>query len=300
MLLVSSIICDPKSPYTDHDRLFKELLQTFFREFVELFFPEQYFYIDFSHLNFLSQELFTDILKGEKRKVDILAETKLKGAKVLILIHIEPQSYFQKEFHERMFIYFSRLYEKYRKPILPIAIFSYNDKREVPEQLTIEIPTFKMVDFHYLQIHLIKMEWRTFLCSNNPVAAALISKMGYLQKERIQVKLEFLRMISRLELDPAKIELLYGFFETYLQLNEEEEIRMQEEITKLPKEESKAILKLPNSYLEKGVKLGIEQGIEKVVREMYKKGLSEELILEVSKLPIEKLREIKLQMDEFS
>ncbi|WP_458412349.1 hypothetical protein ACNQFZ_16140 [Schinkia sp. CFF1] len=199
-----------------------------------------------------------------------------------------------------MFIYYSRLYEKYRKPILPIAIFSYNDKREVPDQLTIEIPTFKMIDFRYLQIHLIKMDWRTFLRSNNPVAAALLSKMGYQQEERIQVKLEFLRMISRMKLDPARMELLYGFFETYLQLDEEEEKVMQEEITKLLDEDGKAILKLPNSYLEKGIKQGIEQGIEKVVREMYKKGLSEELILEVSKLPIEKIREIKKQLDELS
>ena len=250
LLLTATVICENTNSYVDHDRLFKELIQTFFQEFVELFFPEQYLQIDFSHFHFLPQELFTDIIKGEKREVDMLAETKLKDVETLILIHVEPQSYFQKEFHERMFIYFSRLYEKYRKPILPIAIFSYNSLKDVPEHLSIEIPTFKMIDFRYLQIHLIKMDWRKFLRSENPVAAALLCKMGYEREERVQVKIEFLRMISRMELNPAKMELIYGFFETYLKLSEEEEIQMKEEITKLPVEEEKAILKLPNSYIE--------------------------------------------------
>lgn len=72
----------------------------------------------------MEQELFTDIVKGEKREIDILAQVRLQGKEQIILIHVEPQASHQKEFHERMFIYCSRLYEKYRKPILPIAILA--------------------------------------------------------------------------------------------------------------------------------------------------------------------------------
>ncbi|WP_216831369.1 RpnC/YadD family protein [Alkalihalobacterium elongatum] len=57
--------------------------------------------------------------------VDLLVETKLKGKDTLIIIHIEPQSSYQKDFNDRMFIYFSQIYEKYRRPIVPIAVFSY-------------------------------------------------------------------------------------------------------------------------------------------------------------------------------
>lgn len=38
----------------DHDRLFKELLSTFFEEFVLLFFPHVHEQIDFHYLSFLS------------------------------------------------------------------------------------------------------------------------------------------------------------------------------------------------------------------------------------------------------
>lgn len=110
---------------TDHDRLFKELLETFLAEFMQAFFPEAYLAIDFGHVRFLQQEVFTDVTAGEKHEVDVLVETRLKGEEGLILVHIEHQGYIQKDFNERMFIYFSRLYEKYRRKILPIAIFTY-------------------------------------------------------------------------------------------------------------------------------------------------------------------------------
>lgn len=73
----SFLVHEDTSSYIDHDRLFKELIQTFFQEFVEAFFPQEYAHIDFSNIKFLAQEVYTDILKGEKRKVDILAEAKL-------------------------------------------------------------------------------------------------------------------------------------------------------------------------------------------------------------------------------
>lgn len=55
-----------------------------------MFFPEEYSQIEFSNVSFLEQEIFTDIVKGEKRYVDILAETKLKDEEVVIIVHIEP------------------------------------------------------------------------------------------------------------------------------------------------------------------------------------------------------------------
>src|SRR5690554_6781918 len=43
---------------TDHDRLYKELFQTFFADFVQLFFPEAYEAIDFGNVKFLTQDIF--------------------------------------------------------------------------------------------------------------------------------------------------------------------------------------------------------------------------------------------------
>lgn len=97
-------------PRVDHDRLYKELFQTFFADFIVLFFPKVYELMDLDNMKFLAQDVFTDVVQGERRSIDILAETRLKGEKVAVIIHVENQSYHEDRFHERMFIYFSRLY----------------------------------------------------------------------------------------------------------------------------------------------------------------------------------------------
>lgn len=116
--------------------------------------------------------------------------------------------------------------------------------------------------------------------------------MGYKEKERVQVKLEFLRMLSRLELAPAKTALIYVFFETYLQLNGQEEFMMQEEIAKLPADEAEKVFRLPNSYYEKGIKHGIEQGIEQLISRMLKNGLTVEDIARFTNISAKKIEEI--------
>jgi hypothetical protein len=49
----------------DHDQLFKELLSTFFIEFLELFFPQIAAAIDPDSVSFLPQEYFADLTTGE-------------------------------------------------------------------------------------------------------------------------------------------------------------------------------------------------------------------------------------------
>jgi hypothetical protein len=48
----------------DHDQLFKQLLENFFVEFIQLFAPALTEYLDLTQLTFLPQQYFTDILDG--------------------------------------------------------------------------------------------------------------------------------------------------------------------------------------------------------------------------------------------
>lgn len=260
----------------DHDRLFKELLETFFVDFVELFFPKAYEAIDLEHIKFLQQELFTDVTRGDKHRVDILVETRLKDEPGIVLVHVENQARTQSDFAERMFVYFSRLYQEHRCRILPIAVFSYPEIRDEPDQFKLEFPFMPVLDFHFLTLELKKHNWRNYIRSNNPAAAALLSKMGYENQERVQVKLEFLRMLVNMELDPARMTLLTGFFETYLRLNETEERKLEEEMGKMDEKEVVKMIELTTSWEEKGRSKGrIEGKIEGqasiLIKQMKKK-----------------------------
>lgn len=237
--------------------------------------------------------MFTDLIDGESRKADIIIETKLKDRETLIIIHVEPQSYGQPNFHERMYHYFSLLYNRYRKPILPIAIFTYDQKRLEQNQFTVSFPFFHVLTFQFLMIELKKMNWRSFIHTNNPVAAALISKMGYTEQERVQVKKEFLRMLVKMELNSAKAELINGFFETYLTLNKSEEEELMEEIKQLDQNESEQIFKLPNSWREKGIAEGIQKEKRQTALEMLREGLSVEVIAKVTKLSRNEIEDLR-------
>ncbi|WKB35398.1 hypothetical protein QS257_17820 [Terrilactibacillus sp. S3-3] len=97
-----------------------------------------------SQKKFLSEELFPDIIEGDKKRADIIAETHLKksAGDVVLIIHIEAQNYPQKNFAQRMYIYFSMIYLKFRKPVLPIAIFSYDKGKEASNRWTLSPPFF--------------------------------------------------------------------------------------------------------------------------------------------------------------
>ena len=247
----------------DHDRLFKELLENFFAEFLALFFPEAHRAIDFSHLQFLQQELFTDVTSGDKHMVDLLAEVRLKDEAGLILVHVENQAQSDKDFAERMFVYFARLYEKYRRRILPIAIFSYDEEREEPDSFELGFPFLDVLQFRFHTLVLKKRDWRDYIASDNPVAAALLSKMGYKREEKVRVKVEFIRILTRLQLDPARMKLLAGFFETYLKLNSSEEDEFAKELRSLEPKEAQAMMEITTTWHDKG---RVEGQIELVLR----------------------------------
>lgn len=287
----------PESPHTKHDQLYKELINTFLQEFLEAFFPDVHNEIDFNQVKPLSEEVYTNLLNGDARRLDIVIETTLKNTDVVIIVHIEPQSYRQSDFNVRMYRYFSLLYNKYQKPIVPIAVFSYENDWE-KQQFIMEFPFFHVLTFNYMTLHLKKKNWRDYIRSNNPAAAALMSQMGYDEDERIQVKKEFLRMITRMELDPAKQRLLYGFFESYLKLTKEEEEQLMDEVNKLP--EADKIFEIPISYEEKGKEIGKEIGeeigVRKVAVEMLKEGLDLNLIAKVTHLDIAEIKKLKQQL----
>ncbi|MDD2373308.1 MAG: DUF4351 domain-containing protein [Syntrophomonadaceae bacterium] len=282
-----------------HDRLFKELLKTFFNEFIEIFFPQVYEAIDLENIHFLEQELFTDVTRGDRHLVDILVQTRLKEEPGIILVHVENQASVERDFAERMFVYFSRLYQGHRCRILPITVFSYPQKHDEPDYFKLEFPFMPVLDFRFLILELRKHNWRNYIRSNNPAAAALLSKMGYQKKERVQVKLEFLRMLVRMELDPARMTLLTGFFETYLRLNEEEEKQLEAEIGKIDAKEVEIMMEITTSWEQKGRVKGRAEGkvegqADLLIRLLQKKfaNIPPEMENQVKALPAEKLQQL--------
>ena len=76
-----------------------------------------------------------------------------------------------------------------------------------------------ILEFQYRVIQLNRLRWRDFVRRPNPIASALMAKMAIAPSERPRVKLECLRLLATLRLDPARTRLISGFIDAYLQLN---------------------------------------------------------------------------------
>ncbi|MBW4663191.1 MAG: DUF4351 domain-containing protein [Chroococcus sp. CMT-3BRIN-NPC107] len=242
----------------DHDRLFKELLTTFLWEFIDLFFPNLTAYLEPDSLTFLDKELFTDVTSGEQYEADLVVKVQFRTQESFFLIHVENQANPQGDFSQRMFRYFARLYEKFDLSVYPIAIFSYNaPQRLEPNFHQVSFPDFEVLKFNYRVIQLNRLNWRDFLHQPNPVASALMSKMKMTPQERVQVKVECLRLMTTLRLDAARMQLISGFIDTYLRLSAEEEQQFQAQIRTIElNNQREEVMEIVTSWMEQGIKQG--------------------------------------------
>jgi hypothetical protein len=264
----------------DHDRLFKELLTTFFVDFLKLFAPDVVAFLDIDSIEFLDKEIFTDVTAGERYEADVIVKARFRGRDTCFLIHVEHQASKQGDFARRMFVYFARLHEKYGLPIVPIALFSYDaPKTPEPSVYEIALPSGEtVVRFAYRTVQLNRLTWRDFLRHENPVAAALMAKMDIAVEDRPRVKLECLRLLATLKLDPARTQLISGFVDTYLRLSPTEETRFETALGELvPPEERESVMELTTSWMERGIEKGLQQGLLRGREEGREEGLHQGL-----------------------
>ncbi len=245
----------------DHDQLFKELLSTFFIEFLELFLPQVAAAIEPDSVVFLPQEYFADLTTGDAKIIDLLAQVRLAGQEVGFLIHVEAQASSKSNFSRRMFFYFARLHQKYLQRIYPIVIFSFDEPyREEPQQYAVAFDDLKVMEFNFKTIQLNRLNWRDYLSHQNPVAAALMAKMKIDLADRPRVEVECLRLLATLRLDPARTRLISGFVDTYLHLSAPEEQIFQNAVGTLDVTEREGIMQIVTSWMEQGIAEGEKRG----------------------------------------
>jgi hypothetical protein len=108
--------------------------------------------------------------------------------------------------------------------------------------------------------------------------------MGYTKEDRVQVKKEFLRMLVRLQLDPARMRLISGFFDTYLKRDDIEERQLQKEIKMLEPQEEERIKDLRTNWEKtaelkgelKGQREGELNGERKILKKFIQAHFGEE------------------------
>lgn len=212
------------------DQLWKSLLEDVFDDFLRFAFPEADKIFDmvrgFEYLDKELNELTPEPnLPSQTRFVDKLAKVYRKnGKEEWLLIHIEVQSAGSKHtpFPERMFQYYYRLFDRYKKPITAIAILTGPNNHKIPNRF----------EYHFLGTHHI-YQYNTLKISqftdeeleksNNPFALVVLAAKKALlegkipEKELLEQKLLVAKLLlSKKQFSHAKIKSVLTFLRNYI------------------------------------------------------------------------------------
>jgi hypothetical protein len=186
--------------------------------------------------------------------VDLVARVRFHGQEGFVLVHVEHQGRRDRQIGLRLFLYAAWLIERYGLPVYPILLTSYDTPRSPePDRFALPVRGFGLRDFGYRVVQLNRMNWRDFVRRPNPAAAALMAKMNIRPEDRVRAKLQILRLLATMRLDPEKMDLIAGFVENYLTLTAKEELAFERELDKLDDNEQKAsVMELMTSWERKG------------------------------------------------
>jgi hypothetical protein len=149
-------------------------------------------------------------------------------------------------------------------PVYPIVIFSFASPQTPPEtEYRIEFPGWTVLSYNFRAIQLNRLHWRDFLKHQNPVACALMAKMKMTKAERKQVKFECLRLMLTLKLDPARMQMIAGFADTYLKLPPQEQQWVDRQMETLDPQQREKFMEVVTQWEEKALAKGLKQGLER-------------------------------------
>ncbi|RCJ41980.1 cytosolic protein [Nostoc punctiforme NIES-2108] len=288
------------NPQTEFDSRWKQILQLYFEEFMQFFFPQAHAEIDWTQQpEFLDQELQQVVRDAElgKRLADKLVKIyRLGGDEAWVLVHLEIQSQSEFDFSERMFTYNYRIYDRYKRPVASLAILGDERTNWRPNQFGYELFGC-MVNFQFPVIKLIDYQQRQseLEASRNPLATVVMAHLAAVQTrndrlQRKQQKLSLVRKLYQQGFEREDVLNLLAFVDWVLTLPQDLEREFQLEVEQLEAEQR---MQYVTSFERSGIRLGLLEGIE-LGLELKFGAESLSLMSEISLLSdIEQLRAIK-------
>lgn len=289
-----------KTPQTEYDSPWKQMLQLYFEDFMQFFFPQVHEQIDWSRgFEFLDQELQQVVRDAElgKRLIDKLVKIyRIGGGESWLLIHIEVQSQEETVFPKRMFVYNYRIFDRYDRSVASLAILGDDNPQWRPNQFGYKLFGCT-VDFQFPIIKLLDYQQRLpeLEASRNPFATVVMAHLAAVQTrsdrlERKQQKLVLVKRLYEQGLGRDDIINLFRFIDWMMTLPDQLELEFWQEYRDF--EESKS-MQYVTSVERSGIRLGLLEGIELGLE--LKFGTSSLFVMdEISQIyDIEQLRTIK-------
>ncbi|MBD2204131.1 DUF4351 domain-containing protein [Calothrix sp. FACHB-1219] len=298
------------NPATEYDSPWKDILQTYFSEFMQFFFPNAYNEIDWRQQpEFLDKELQEVVADAEigRRFADKLVKVYLQnGQETWVLIHVEVQSQEEADFAARMYTYNYRIYDRYKKSVASLAILGDEKANWRPEQfgyslfgcrLNFQFPIIKLIDY---QPRLLELD-----NDNNPFATVVMAHLAALntrndRNNRKQQKLALVQRLYEKGFEEQDVINLIAFVDWMLTLPPNLEAEFKLEIQQL---EARRRMKYVTSFERSGIEIGKQQEALSLVTRLLNRRLvnvDEALLEQVRSLTINELETLAEDLLDFT
>jgi hypothetical protein len=284
---------------SDYDSPWKEILENYFREFLQFFFPVIEAGINWSAgYEFLDKELQQIMPDADIGRclVDKLVKVwRIGGEEIWVLIHIEVQGQVDPHFERRMYIYNYRLFDRYNHAVCSLAVLADERQKWRPRKfhydiwgckVTLEFPTVKLLDYRK---RLPELE-----TSSNPFAIVVLAHLKMLEtrkypQERLQWKFTLAKTLYKRGFSRQDILELLRFIDWVMTLPAELEQQFRGAINQF-EEESK--MQYVTTFERAGIEQGMQQGIQQGMQQGMRQGMltmSREDVLEILRVRFGKL-----------
>jgi len=301
----------------DNDSPWKEILEAYFPQAMQFFFPQTAALIDWERPHqFLDKEFQQIAREAElgRRYADKLVKVwLLQGEEIWLLIHVEIQATSEDTFAERMFSYHLRIFDKFAQPAISLAILCDADSTWRPNQYSYNYPDCGL-HFRFGTVKLLDYQnrWTELEASDNPFATVVMAHLKTQQTtkqlgERKTWKFSLIRRLYEQGLQEKDIRNLYRFIDWVMILPKALEAQFWQEFKQFEQERTM-------SYITTGERIGYERGKEEgqlegqikqaqalVLRQLQKRvgDLPQEVRERIQRLSLEQLEALGEELLDF-
>jgi hypothetical protein len=226
---------------TDFDSPWKEAIEHYFEEFTAFFFPQIHDGINWRMgYEFLDKELQQVVRDAElgRRLVDKLVKVwRQDGEEAWVLVHLEVQGQVDPEFAKRMYVYNYRLFDRYGRRVVSIAVLTDRQEGWRPDgfayelwgcRVSIQFPVVKLLDY--------EARWIAMEQSANPFSVIVMADLKAQATRRdpqgrLQWKLTLVKILYQRGYTKEDILELFRFIDWLMVLPDDLELSFAEALT---------------------------------------------------------------------
>lgn len=242
-----------------HDQLAKDLVRTFFRDFLGLAAPEAAGRLRLEEASFVDTQSSTDWPAGRRREMDLLARVpSIAPGQKPVLVHVEVERQARTRMRLRMWLYYMQLRLRHDLLVVPILFNLKGGTPGVSRPLLAEgFDDSETARFRFRSFSVSGCRAEEYLERPEPLAWALAALMRPGRWSRAEHRMTCMRRIAAADLSDLQRFLLANCVETYLQLSRQDAAEYERLAQRA---ENREAIAMEMTWADKMIHKGLVQG----------------------------------------